>query len=64
MSKISTATVVWTPIIDGGSVKFGKGWKLISKKEQKHLKERRNEYLRIAEPIRRVAKRSYPCLLF
>ncbi|KAG5631944.1 hypothetical protein H5410_003661 [Solanum commersonii] len=43
---------------------IGKAWTLLSKKEQKQLKERRNEDLRIVEPIRRVAKRSYPHLLF
>ncbi|KAG5586057.1 hypothetical protein H5410_046491, partial [Solanum commersonii] len=36
-----------------------KAWTLLSKKEQKQLKERTNEDLRIAELIRRVAKRSY-----
>ncbi|WMV45658.1 hypothetical protein MTR67_039043 [Solanum verrucosum] len=36
----------------------------LSIKEQRQLKERRNEDLRIAKPIRRVAKRSYPRLLF
>uniref|UniRef100_M1DPB5 Uncharacterized protein n=1 Tax=Solanum tuberosum TaxID=4113 RepID=M1DPB5_SOLTU len=41
-----------------------KAWTLLSKKEQRQLKERRNEDLRIAEPIWRVAKWSYPRLLF
>uniref|UniRef100_M1DJP3 Uncharacterized protein n=1 Tax=Solanum tuberosum TaxID=4113 RepID=M1DJP3_SOLTU len=42
----------------------GKAWTLLSKKEQRQLKERRNEDLRIAEHVRLVTKRSYPRLLF
>ncbi|WMV58890.1 hypothetical protein MTR67_052275 [Solanum verrucosum] len=42
----------------------GKHGRYSAKTEQNQLKERRNEDLRIAEPIRRVAKRSYPRLLF
>ncbi|KAG5620390.1 hypothetical protein H5410_005608 [Solanum commersonii] len=41
-----------------------KAWTLLSKKEQRQPKERRNEDLRIAELVRRVTKRSYPRLLF
>ncbi|KAG5620389.1 hypothetical protein H5410_005607 [Solanum commersonii] len=43
---------------------WGKAWTLLSKKEQRQPKERRNEDLRIAELVRRVTKRSYPRLLF
>ncbi|KAG5610434.1 hypothetical protein H5410_021715 [Solanum commersonii] len=42
----------------------GKHGHYLAKKEQKQLKERRNEDMRIAEPIRQVTKRSYPHLLF
>ncbi|WMV37598.1 hypothetical protein MTR67_030983 [Solanum verrucosum] len=35
----------------------GKAWTLLSKKEQRQLKQQRNKDLRITEPIRRVAKR-------
>ncbi|KAG5572236.1 hypothetical protein H5410_062002 [Solanum commersonii] len=42
----------------------GKHRHYLEKKEQKQLKEQINEDLRIAEPIRRDAKRSYPRLLF
>ncbi|KAG5630022.1 hypothetical protein H5410_001739, partial [Solanum commersonii] len=38
----------------------GKHGHYLEKKEQRQLKERRKEDLRIAEPIWRVAKRSYP----
>ncbi|KAG5631208.1 hypothetical protein H5410_002925, partial [Solanum commersonii] len=42
----------------------GKTWTLLIKKEQRQLKEQRNEVLRIVQHVWRVAKRSYPCLLF
>ncbi|KAG5631541.1 hypothetical protein H5410_003258 [Solanum commersonii] len=42
---------------------IGNVWILLSKKEQRQLKERRNEDLRIAEPIRQITKSFYPRLL-
>lgn len=39
-------------------------WTQLNKKEQRQLKERRNKDMTTVEPVQRVAKRSYPCLLF
>ena len=41
-----------------------KAWTQSRKREQRQLKERRSEYLRIVEPIQHVTKMSHTLLLF